>query len=225
MVDVDKAAQDREFIEEHAAFVHGIVKKTRAQLGIDRDVEDLVGFAYQGLLEARLRYDPSRSIQFTSFAYYRVRGAIIDGVRSMAYLPRRAYARLLASEAADLEAESAAQALALPGATRSAEGSLRAVDGILGRIAAAYTVASGTESDEEQTGIDPEQQMLKAEHAKRITRALSRLAEDDRTLLRGYYIDGHSFNDIAVKMGVSKSWISRMHTRALNNMRVLLSAD
>jgi len=222
---VDKAAQDREFIEQHAAFVHGIVQKTRAQFGIDRDVEDLVGFAYEGLLEARLRFDPSRSVQFTSFAYYRVRGAVIDGVRSMAYMPRRAYARLLASEAIDHEAESAGQAQAVSGAAHSAESSLRAIDGILGRVAAAYTIAAGAEDQEEQTGTDPEQELLDAEHTTRIARALSQLDEEDRTLLRGHYIDGHSFNDMAVKMGLSKSWISRMHTRALNNMRALLTAE
>jgi RNA polymerase sigma factor for flagellar operon FliA len=222
---VDSEAHDREFIEQYAAFVHGIVQHTRAQFGLDRDVEDLVSFGYQGLLEARLRFDPARSVQFKSFAYYRVRGAIIDGVRQMAYLPRRAYERLLAAEALDAEAEVAGQSLAVAATPASLEGNLRAIDGVLGRVAAAYTTMTGKDGSSETTGTDPEQDVLQEERRARVERALAGLPEQERFLLRGHYIDDRPFGELAKELGVSKSWASRMHTRALDRLRELLAAE
>lgn len=221
-MDVDNQAHDREFIEQYDAFVRSIARHTRTQLGLDCELEDLVAFAYQGLLEARRRFDPARGVQFKSFAYYRVRGALIDGVRSMAYLPRRAYARLKASEAVDSEGELIAEARAQSHQSGDAEGSLRAIDGILGRIAAAYCTATGGEGAAEE--IDPEQRLLAEEQRRQVRRALSALPDPERTLLRGHYVDGRNFDQLATELGVSKSWASRLHTRALNRMREQLVA-
>jgi RNA polymerase sigma factor for flagellar operon FliA len=221
---VDKDPQDDEFIRQYDAFVRGVVKHTRAQLGIEGDAEDLIAYAFEGLLEARRRFDPARGVQFKSFAYYRVRGAVLDGVRSMAYLPRRAYARLKASEAFDIESEPTGEARAQQGgdAAPDAEASLRAIDGILGRVAAAYcTAASAQEEDAEPN--NPEYAVLSRERRDRVRRALDLLPDQERQLIQGHYIEGRNFDDIAKDLGLSKSWASRLHTRALARMRDVLS--
>jgi RNA polymerase sigma factor for flagellar operon FliA len=211
---VEHPLQDDEFIRQYEPFVRGIVKHTRAQLGLECDVEDLIAFAFEGLLEARQRFDASRGVQFKSFAYYRVRGAVLDGVRRMAYLPRRAYARLKAAEAVDLDGEPAAEALG-GAAAGDAEQALRALDGALGRIAAAYTVAaSASDAD-----TDPEHNLLARELRERVQRALAVLPEQELFLIRGHYIDGRNFDELAAELGLSKSWASRLHTRALGRMR------
>ena len=174
---MDNDPQDNEFIRQYDAFVRGVVKHTRAQLGIEGDAEDLVAYAFEGLLEARRRFDPARGVPFKSFAYYRVRGAVLDGVRAMAYLPRRAYARLKASEAMDIESEPVGEARAqqADASASDVEGSLRAIDGILGNIAAAYcTAASAQEEDSEFT--NPEQSVLSRERRERVRRALESAA-------------------------------------------------
>ena len=216
--DVEHPLQDDEFIRQYEPFVRGIVKHTRAQLGLECDVEDLVAFAFEGLLDARRRFDASRGVQFKSFAYYRVRGALVDGVRRMAYLPRRAYARLKAAEAADLDGEPAAEAQH-GAAAPDAEHALRALDGALGRIAAAYTVAASAEQGED----DPEHALLARERRDRVQRALATLPEQEQFLIRGHYIDGRNFDELAAELGLSKSWASRLHTRALGRMRDALA--
>jgi RNA polymerase sigma factor for flagellar operon FliA len=214
---VEHPLQDDEFIRQYEPFVRGIVKHTRAQLGLECDMEDLVAFAFEGLLEARQRFDASRGVQFKSFAYYRVRGALLDGVRRMAYLPRRAYARLKAAEAVDLDGEPAAETQA--GATAGdAEQALRALDGALGRIAAAYSVAASADA-----GADPEHSLLAREQRERVQRALAVLPEQELFLIRGHYVDGRNFDELAAELGLSKSWASRLHTRALGRMRDALS--
>ena len=215
-------ADKDEFIREYDAFVRGIVRHTRAQLGVESSVEDLVAFGYQGLLEARQRFDPSRGVQFKSFAYYRVRGAVVDGVRRMAYLPRRAYARMKAAEAVDLEGEALGESAAAGGPQPDAECALRALDGMLGRVAAAYCTAAS--ADEVVTDY-PELNASASERRDAVRSALATLPEQERFLLQGHYIDGRNFDELAGELGLSKSWASRMHTRALGRLRELLAKD
>jgi RNA polymerase sigma factor for flagellar operon FliA len=218
---VDNDLHDAEFIRQYDTFVRGIVRQVRAQLGIDGDPEDLLSSAYEGLIEARTRFDPSRGVQFKSFAYYRVRGALLDHVRKMAYLPRRAYARLRAIEALDAEGDEAVQARAAAGGALDLEGALRGIDGILGQVAAAYCTAAAAAPDEPTH--DPEQRLLSEERRARVNRALETLDERERALVRGHYFEGRNFDQVAAEIGISKSWASRVHKQALRRMRDALT--
>ena len=70
-------------------------------------VEDLEAFGIQGLLEAHSRFDASRGARFGTFAYYRIRGAMLDGVRKMVDAPPKGMLRAKRQQAADDIAESA----------------------------------------------------------------------------------------------------------------------
>lgn len=223
---MERGLHDNEFVRQYEPFVRGIAKHTTAQLEIEGDLEDLVAAGFEGLLEARKRFDPARGVAFKSFAYYRVRGAVIDAVRQNAYLPRRAYARLKAAEALDVEGEQASEqhaaAQAAGTVTGDAEHSLRAIDGILGRIAAAYCTAAGSESDDPPPSDNPEHALLARERQDRLRRALAALPEPERALLQGHYLQDRRFDEIAKDLGLSKSWASRLHSRALDRLRELL---
>jgi RNA polymerase sigma factor for flagellar operon FliA len=217
---------DDEFIRQYEPFVRSIVSRTRTQLMLECEVDDLMGYAYEGLLLARERFDPQRGVKFKSFAYYRVRGALLDGVRTMAYLPRRAYARLKAAEATDLVAEPVGEARhATPhGAQGDAESALRAIDGVLGRVAAAYCTAAVAEDEREPLSADdPEDALLAGERSSLAREAIASLPEQERFLIQGHYIEGRRFDELAAELGLSKSWASRLHTRALGRMREALS--
>ena len=73
------------------------------------EFDDLVGFGMQGLLEAAQRFDDRHGVAFTTFAYYRVRGAMFDGLRSMGWLPRSEYARVRFEERANSYLQSQAE--------------------------------------------------------------------------------------------------------------------
>ena len=62
--------------------------------------EELVALANAGLAEAASRFDAARGVRFSTFAWYRVNGAIIDGLRRTTHLPRRTWAKLVALRAA-----------------------------------------------------------------------------------------------------------------------------
>jgi RNA polymerase sigma factor for flagellar operon FliA len=215
--------QDDQFVKEYEGFVRGIALQTRAQLGLDTAVEDLVAFGFQGLLEARQRFDASKGVAFKSFAHYRVRGAVLDGVRAMARLPRRAYARLRAAEALDQVAEASAENAGAAPRSRppTTDTNLRSIDAILGRVAAAYTVAVSAE-DAAQGAGSPEEALLHEERLARMRTALEKLPERERHMVEGHYFQGKRFDSLSAELGISKSWGSRVHAHALDLLREAL---
>jgi RNA polymerase sigma factor FliA len=210
--------EDEQFIRDYEGFVRGIAQQTRTQLGLDAPMEDLVAFGFQGLLEARARFDSSKGVSFKGFAYYRVRGAVLDGVRAMARLPRRAYARLKAAEALDRLAEATAAGRATTEQPPNVEANLRAIDAILGRVAAAYTVAVSHEDAAHGAG-SPEEALLREERAARMRAALASLPERERRIVQAHYFEGRQFDEVSAELGISKSWGSRVHAHALDLLR------
>ena len=195
--------QGTEFITQHEKMVHGLANRLRRELSLRGDLEDLIAFGFGGLLEARHRFDPGRGVRFQTFAYHRVRGAMLDGVRKMSQLPRRAHERL--------------QAAAEPTPTAAPT----ALDRAFTRMSAlsAGTVLQGRFGDE-----SPEEVLLKNESVTRLLQALPSLSPRQRVLVRGFYFDGRSIDAMAQELGISKSWASRLHTNALRELREALDA-
>lgn len=216
------SSEDQRFVEEHEQLVRKLAHRVRAELDLTCELEDLIAFGYHGLLEARGRYDATRGVQFSTFAYYRVRGAILDGVRKMAYLPRRIHQKRRAAEAIDwaIEAEGEARA-ASPEARSDAEQTLAAIDDILGKITATFMLAA-VGQDEGATPESPEDQLIGAHEQHRVRHALDVLPERERIVVTGMYFEGRNLDDIGAELGISKSWACRIHTRALGLLREAL---
>lgn len=214
---------DDEFVREHEELVRSQARRVRAQLDLRVELDDLIGYGMKGLLEARQRFDPERGVRFKAFAFYRVRGAILDGVRQMAYLPRRIHAQRRAAETLDRAAEEQALAQARTPAERSSvEKTLSAVDEILGRTCAAFVIGAVGQDEEQDAPSTPEASLIAAEERARIVAALDVLDERERTLVEGYYLQGRTLEGVGQELGMSKSWASRVCSRALRKMRAVL---
>lgn len=218
-------SKEDEFVEEHRPLVRSIAHRLVAQLDLNCDLDELLAFGFRGLVEAKSRFDPSRGVQFNTFAYYRIRGAILDGVRDMAYLPRRVHALRKAAESADhvLEDAGAAKAAAPPGARADKSEAAAALDDALGKLTAGYVMASLGQGDEAQPAT-PEDELMDAVEADRVRAALEVLPERERALVEGFYFEGRRFDEVAQELGISKSWASRLHTKALGLLREALEA-
>lgn len=202
--------------------VRKIALRVRAELDLTCELDDLIAFGFHGLLEARNRFDPSRGVQFGTFAYYRVRGAVLDGVRKMAYLPRRVHQKRRAAEAIDWELESRGEArAATPGAKADVEATLAAIDDVLGKISASFMLAA-VGQDEDAAPESPEEQLVEASERQRLRSALAVLPERERIVVQGMYFEGRNLDDIGAQLGISKSWACRIHTKALGLLRAAL---
>jgi RNA polymerase sigma factor for flagellar operon FliA len=222
----ESPASDDAFVEEHRALVISVATKVRRQLDLPIDLEELTAFGFSGLIEARRRFDPSKGVQFSTFAYYRIRGAILDGVRKMAYLPRRAYARLKAAESADEVMEPLGEARAADPASRGRPEQIVAdLDGALAKLTAGYVLSVVGQNEEEAPPTNPEEELLGRELRGKVRGAVEALAERERVLVLGFYFEGRRFDEVASELGISKSWASRLHAKALEQIRAALEDD
>ncbi|HJK93836.1 MAG TPA: sigma-70 family RNA polymerase sigma factor [Polyangiaceae bacterium LLY-WYZ-15_(1-7)] len=216
---------DDEFIEEYRPLVQSIATKVRNRFDLKADLDDLLADGYRGLLEAKARFDESRGVQFNTFAYYRIRGAIIDGVRKNAFLSRRAYRQLKAAEAALEIGEAAGEVRAAdPKAKGDKKKTTEALHGTLAKLTASYVMAS-VGQDEHQPSETPEDAILKEEAKERVRALLSILPERELALVKGHYFDGRRFDEVAAELGISKSWASRLHGKALDRLREALAQE
>jgi RNA polymerase sigma factor FliA len=86
------APEKNQLVEQHLQLVQAIARKVKKTLGTSIEYDDLVAYGSKGLVEAADRYDARPGVAFTTFAYYRIRGAMFDGLRTMGWYSRADYA-------------------------------------------------------------------------------------------------------------------------------------
>lgn len=223
------ASAREQLVEQHLHLVHSVAAKLRGKLGKTMETGDLVAYGTQGLIEAAAKYDPKQGTAFSTFAYYRVRGAMFDGMRAMGWYSRSDCARFRAEERANeyMEAtaarEAAAKAAAPAEATADKAEVLQSIADILGGVATVHITsmeAAADVADPKSKAAD--EQLLDAEDRRRLRSALAELPEKERQLLDLYYFADMNLEDAGKKLGLSKSWACRLHSRAVNLLREAL---
>jgi RNA polymerase sigma factor for flagellar operon FliA len=217
-----------ERFEAQLELVDIIARQTLRAMGSVVELDDLRSYGREGLLDAARKFDSARGVPFRAYANFRVRGAIIDGIRSMAQLPRRAHERLSGMAAALRVSEGAADdtfASPTPGSPTRARAD-QALGEHLAAMTAAITIgliapaAMGDEGERIQvsTADDPEQAVGRAQLLALVTDAIEHLPEEEAQLVRRHYLEGERFDHVAQSLGLSKSWASRLHTRAMQRL-------
>ncbi len=222
-----------QLVEQHLHLVHSIAAKLRRRLGKTMEPGDLVGYGTQGLIEAAQKFDPRQGTAFGTFAYYRIRGAIFDGMRTMGWYSRGDYARFRAEEraneymAAASEREAAVRATSPVGPTQGQPEDksqvLEDIAEILGAVATVHITSIEAARDAPDDRFKaPDQEVLETEGRERVRAALATLPDKERRLMELYYFADMNLEDAGKKLGLSKSWASRLHSRAVNHLREVL---
>lgn len=220
------AAETLERFESELDLVDIIARQVARTMGSVVELDDLRSYGREGLLDAARKFDDARGVPFRAYANFRVRGAIIDGVRSMAQLPRRAYERLNGLSAALRVSEGAADDTFTSPTNPSRAQADVALGDHLAAMAAAMSVgliaptAIGEEGTVVQvsTADNPEDAVGRAELLALVERAIVDLPEEEAVLVRRHYLEGERFDHVAQSLGLSKSWASRLHTRAMQRL-------
>lgn len=202
-----------------------IARQVSRSVGRFVEFDDLLSAGREGLLEAARRYDPARNILFRTYASYRIRGAMIDNVRKLAALPRRAFERLAALEAANRIDEGEVEfTLATPAMTAGeAEAALTNQLTLTATACALATlspdiVLAADERPQASTET-PEEQLARAELLAHLQRAIGEIKEPrEAEVLRLHYFEGLTMEAIATELGTDKSWVSRLHRRGLDRL-------
>jgi RNA polymerase sigma factor for flagellar operon FliA len=222
-------------VEEHLGLVEGIAGKLKRTIGRSIPFDDLVGYGNKGLVEAAARYDARQGVTFRTFAYYRIRGAMLDGLRTMGWYSRSDYARHRAEERANellsnaAERQAAARAATGAGAARDGAdpaAALAEIEDLLSQVGTIHIAsldAAANLADERLP--PPDAGLTSADRSARLRAAVNALPDTERRLMELYYFQDKTLEEAGGVLGLSKSWSCRLHARAVSLLREQLERE
>jgi RNA polymerase sigma factor for flagellar operon FliA len=223
---LDETRRRNALVEEYRAYVKVVVARLIRAMGLPLALkDDFIASAYVGLIEAAARFDSSRGMEFRYYAYLRIRGAVIDHIRVACELSGHAFRKFRALEVIhetrqrEIEEKLSGKTpdVRPPTATEVLERSAMAL-----KLAVALDGDVAADLQERQ---NPERVLQRKREAKKMRDIVATLPEKERTIIEQYYFHDRKFVEVAEQFsGLSKSWVSRLHDRALDLLREKLRA-
>ena len=212
----------------------------RVGVGLPPNIEqaDLVSYGIFGLIDAIQKFDIDRAIKFETYAISRIKGAIIDELRAMDWVPRsvRSRARDIERAIAELEAKfgRAPTDEEIAGKLGISEDELNESLGDIARSSIAaldelWTV-SGSGGDqialidtiEDENAPDPQGSLSQTELKEAMADAIARLPEREKLVVTLYYYEELTLREIGEVLGVTESRVSQLHTKAILRLKARL---
>jgi RNA polymerase sigma factor for flagellar operon FliA len=211
-------------IEQCQGLVRSLAVQTRRKFPPYVELDDLIEYGQVGLAEAARDFDPDRGGQFSTYAYYRVRGAIYDGMAKMSWFNRGRYQALrYEQQAKELLREDARQC---PTEVRSGTDEeirwfralsraltviyLVAQPGQRGAMSAETLVDSATQS--------PAAAAIDHETREKLGQLIEALPPRESALIKATYFEGLTLQEAGRRLGFGKGWASRLHARVLRRL-------
>jgi RNA polymerase sigma factor FliA len=233
----DQLVRDR-LILTYAPLVKFVAGRVGASLPSHVDEQDLVSYGLLGLIGAIERFDPDREIKFETFAMARIRGAIIDELRSLDWVPRsvRTRARQIERAIQALEKElmraptdeEIAKKLGVTG--EELEESLHEISrSTVAALDELWSPSGGgdqialIDTIEDESGPDPEASLEQTEIKEALAEAISSLPEREKLVVTLYYYEELTLREIGEVLGVTESRVSQLHTKAVLRLKAHLA--
>jgi RNA polymerase sigma factor FliA len=228
-------AQQELVMTKHLSMVRFIAHRIHERLPQHVSYEDLYSAGVLGLVDAVGRFKPSQHVQFRSYAQYRIRGAILDSLRTLDWSPRELRRKGRALDQA-IQALTA-QFCRLPTDIEVAQKlniSLVAYQQVLGElkgleIGSLHSEGSADSEDEEpidrvpgRPEDDPLFRCLDAERRERLIKAIEDLPERERLVMTLYYYEEITMREIGLVLNVGEPRVSQIHASAIVHLRALL---
>ncbi len=223
---------EERWILENLPLVRHIVQKVAPHLPRKFDPEDLIAAGTLGLVKAARAFDPTKDAGFRTYAYIRIRGAVLDELRGLSFVPsgvhneirrvRQAYQRCINSLGEAPSDEQLAEELGISRARlyRTLEEARRqnflSIHGLSQDCPALAALVPP------QSQPAPDEQAERKETLERLTEAIRELPERDRIVLLLYYERDLTMKEAAEVLGVSESRISQLHASALFKLAMKL---
>ena len=219
---------------EHLPIVRFLARRIHERLPQHVDIEDLVSAGVVGLMDAFAKFDPGKKVQFRSYAQFRIRGAILDSLRTLDWSPRELRRKGRAVEEAIRvltarmgrapgEAEVAAEMALGLDEYQQLRGDLKGLE--IGTL----HVERNEDSGEEQLAYvqgkpeeDPLFRCLRGELEERLTGAIANLPDRERLVMTLYYYEEMTMREIGLALGVVESRVSQVHGSAVVHLRAAL---
>ena len=217
-------------IIEYAPLVKLVAGRLSMYLGYNVEYEDLVSYGIFGLIDAIDKYDFNKNVKFETYASLRIRGAILDQIRKMDWIPRsvRQKQKKIESAMSKLETEYG-RAATDEEIARELDISTEELDTWNGQAKVSNIVSledfieQGSEikmdASHNSQFEQPERVVEKAELARMLEKALDTLTEKEKSVVLFYYYEDLSLKEISRVLEVSESRVSQLHTKAIQKMK------
>jgi RNA polymerase sigma factor for flagellar operon FliA len=217
-----KALRERDgLIEQYMPYAASIASRVCQSLSSAVDYEEVLCNARLGLLEAAKRFDNEQEVDFRTFAYYRIKGAIYDGLRRSGWLPRTLYAKIKFEEAANEYLQNRSLGSSKEKVNRGTQEKVEdnSVAETVNSLASIYIISIDATEDmdvEDTESADVEQRTEFMQIRRHMRDAIGTLPDKEKQLIMMYYFQNKTLEEVGGKLGLSKSWTSRLHARALS---------
>lgn len=182
-------------VVDYMPYVRQIAGKIKKTVPKEIDFDDLVAYGMIGLVESIERYDETKNTSFMTFAYYRIRGAILDGLRTMGWLSRAEYSRVKE------ETSTGGLPILLISEEECQEYK--------------YLPSQDVSIDDLTSHY---------EECVAIRNVIQKLNDREKQIIDMYYYKDMNLEEVGNNIGMSKSWISRLHERTINKCKRMLEA-
>ena len=231
----NKAVRDK-LIVQYIYLSRYVVGRIKVNLPPTFSFEDIVSFGIEGLIDAIEKYHPSKGAKFESYALMRIRGSIIDKIRSSDWLPRTLRRKIkevkiaterlkqqigrapTTKEVADVMGMSEEKVLEIMSGDVS-------VNSIYDKKGAGEDSVEIIDTIEDENSNRPEEEIEKVDAKKELEQALKKLPERERTLLVFYYHENMTLKEIGEAINVSESRVCQLHAQAIMKLRNILSSN
>jgi RNA polymerase sigma factor FliA len=233
-VDGDERARER-LVVAYSPLVKYVGGRMASGLPSHVEEADLISYGLLGLIGAIERYDPDREIKFETFAVSRIKGAIIDELRSLDWVPRsiRSRARTIERVHAKLEnhlqrtptEEELAAQLGMDvdefrdALLEIANSSVLALDDLWTMADPGGGQISLLDTIRDPAAIDPQEEIDATELKDRLAVAIESLPDRERLVIALYYYESLTLREIGEVLGVTESRVSQLHTKAVLGLR------
>ena len=238
--DGDQRARER-LVLAYAPLVKYVAGRMSSGLPAHVEEADLISYGLLGLISAIERFDPGRDIRFETFAITRVKGSIIDELRSLDWVPRsvRAKAREIERANAKLEHQlhraptdrEMAEALGVSteefqeSLVKISNSSVVALDELWTVSDSSGDTVSLLDTIQDPDAVDPSREMDLTDMKDRLAEAIARLPEREKLVVALYYYENLTLREIGEVLGVTESRVSQLHTKAVLRLKSRLQGD
>jgi len=216
--------EPQQWINECQGLVRSLASSIHRKLPPYLELDDLIAYGQVGLAEAAKDFDASRGSRFSTYAYYRIRGAIYDGLSKMTWFSRSQYKKVRFEQMSGevLRADAEEGTTTSPATAEAGVRWFRNVSRALGVVHLVTQMGdkedTGAATPEDPSTPEPAAAAMGKEIGQKLHELIDALPEEESRLIRATYFEGLTLQEAGKRMGISRSWASRLHAKTIRRL-------